>query len=207
MPNWCVSWIDIEAPKASIDLLWPEFEQALSGNPYGTDYGTGWLGNLLGRIGMLDERGGGCDMRYRGWVSDLERTGPTRIQLQTESAWGPHITCIKAFVDHYVDDAQVFYECEEPGNAVYWTNNPDTAGMVHIDCYDAEGLPEELAPFEEHEDRERGWVIEALGRALDDESDDLDHLIASFNERAESMGSEARLYANPYEFVEIGEET
>ena len=207
MSNWCFSRVTVKAPKPSIDRIESEMEAAMSADPYHTDFGEMWLGNLLGHIGMLDASGRGCDLRYRGWVDDFQRTDEREIELSTESAWGPHISCIQAFARHYAPEAEVLYDAEETGCGLFWTNDPEMIGRVRIEAFDVEGVPEELYPFESWDYCEESSLISRLQGLLATDEADLDALVAAWNEKLQAYNPEATVYVNPFVYVEVGEET
>ena len=206
MPNWCVSWVDIVGPEKSIDKVQAELEKAVTTEYQKNGFGDRWLGNLLWHIGAIDASGR-PDIRCRGSIEDISRPEGGRLQLQTESAWGPHVTCIEMFALHYAQDVEVFYTAEEPGNGLYWSNDLNYQSRVCVDFWAEDTLPDDLWIFDGYEDLEKSDAIARLQEALDDTSDDLHYLVDAYNARLESLGSEAHLYVNPYVYVEIGELT
>ena len=144
MPNWCKTNVTITASPESIDVLVKEFMDAMRSNPLEADFGNRWLGNLLLHIGMDSEAVIRGDVRCRGEVSWLEKQNDTSLHLELLSAWNPAMQCIKLFCDHFVKDAEILYVAEEPGNMLYWTNNPDVAGRVFIETGRIEKYPEAI---------------------------------------------------------------
>lgn len=131
MPNWCYSTVTIEASRTSLEKVKSEMDIALSSNPLNAGFGNEWLGNLLYHIGVSEEEVDYGNTRCRGSVEDYELEDGA-IVLHTESAWRPHIQCIKDFVDHYVDDAKIIYVADEPMLTLHWTNDPEEVDRVYV---------------------------------------------------------------------------
>lgn len=135
MPNWCSSTVNIIASKDSLDILESKINQATSSNKLNAGFGNEWLGNLLLFIGFSDDDVVNGKIRCRGSIDDVSRVSGEMLTLHTTSAWSPHIECIKVFVDHFVDDAEIYYTAEEPGCGLYWTNDDDIAGTIYMDWW------------------------------------------------------------------------
>lgn len=138
MPNWCFSSVYINGTKEQIDVLDREFSKALSSNPLEADFGDIWLGNLLYYIGIPKDEVIHGDTRCRGSVDYICREGEDTIHMEIESAWTPHIACIRKFCEHFAPDVEIIYISEEPGCELYWTNDPMTAGTVVVDYFSDE---------------------------------------------------------------------
>lgn len=131
MPNWCYSTVKIEASLPSLEKVKSEMDMALSSNPLNAGFGNEWLGNLLYHIGVSENEVDYGKTRCRGSVEDYELENGALV-LHTESAWRPHVQCIKDFVDHYVDDAKVIYVADEPMLDLHWTNDPNEVDRVYV---------------------------------------------------------------------------
>lgn len=143
MPNWCSSYVRIKASGKSLDVLESEIEKATDGRYPETDFGNEWLGNLLLHIGMSRDDVIYGDINCRGYIVDWIKNAD-EITMDIESAWSPHVKCIKEFCDYFVKDADVFYTAFEPGSEIFLSNDPDYIGTVYIDISDGGDMPEDL---------------------------------------------------------------
>lgn len=148
MPNWCSSTVRIVASQKSLDILETEFKKAAGSGHSKTDFGDEWLGNLLLHIGMDMPTVLYGPIPCRGQVFCIEQYDG-ELHMDVESAWGPHISCIRKFCEHFVDDAEVFYTAVEYGNQLFWTNDPEHVGTIIADVYDSGDVPENLQGLEE----------------------------------------------------------
>ena len=208
MPNWCFSSVSITDSKEKLDVIEKEMNNALSANPIGADFGNMWLGNLLLHIGFDKDTVVYGNIRCRGSVVYLDRTKDDELIVDTETAWCPHVTCIKMFARHYSDTAKITYMAEEPGCELFWTNDPETAKKYVVDeCIDdKENFPEKL----------EGLITECNLQELDAKAlrsvlinaygpDDLPSLIGQA--MSEDIGDRNFLSIHAYEYVPIGSDT
>lgn len=136
MPNWCSTAYAIEGNakelKSLYDLMKKLQEQKEPSIPNG--FGSAWLGCLVDALGENWEkvfcRGSWNDLRFDGKV----------LMFNTETAWSPcnemfDMVCEKYPSLHY------YYQSEEPGMAVFCTNDgegryfPD---RFHVEVYTPE---------------------------------------------------------------------
>ena len=203
MPNWCFADLMIKTKSTKdAETLEKEFEKAFSSNPLNADFGNVWLGNLLLQIGMPEEdviRGPvGC----RGSALFWEREEDA-IHFQLESAWSPHVECVKLFVDHYVDDASVLYVAEEPGCQLYWTNDSDVVGTVAIDLYSDGTFPDELEELiRSCCDARQEDVVKALSEYLGHEGT-FPEFEAEINKKVREINEDFYVSFNVYQDVPI----
>lgn len=209
MPNWCFSDVEIISSKENIDILEGHFKKALSSNPLEADFGNNWLGNLLYYIGLPEEQVIHGSPRCRGSILYFNRDtdNDETIRLQTESAWSPHLQCIKMFVDHFVneDDVDIFYTAEESGCGLYYTNDLYFDGRVYVDYAEySDDFPTELARLLDHCcDAEEKYVVEALSKYLGHEGT-LYELAEEINDQLEETDA-GYVSLNIYEYVELSD--
>lgn len=141
MANTCFTDIFIYGDKEKLSLLNEKFKtiKAEKQRPYGAL----WFGELLKEIGYPEKDVlAGTVARCRGDLVSIELE-ENRLCLLTESAWIPMLQCIRLFVEHYVGkDCDIRYISEEPGCAIFVSNDPDIVGKCYFSCWD--DLPEEL---------------------------------------------------------------
>lgn len=205
MPNWCYSKVMIETKNLEdAELLEREFERAFSSNPLKADFGNEWLGNLLLQIGMPEEEVLRGPVRCRGSVVDWGRSDKT-LKFDIESAWSPHVGCVKRFVDYYVDDASVLYTAEEPGCQLYWTNDSDVVGTVAIDLYSDGTFPDELEELiRSCCDARQEDIVKALSEYLGHEGT-LPEFEAEINKKVREINEDFYVSFNVYQDVPIEE--
>ena len=203
MPNWCYSNVEIVGSEASIDRLEKEFDLALSKDRIRTDFSKEWLGNLLLHIGMSKDEVLNGDVRCRGAVTYFAREAKDRLVMDTETAWVPHMQCIKMFVDHYADDAAIFYRAEEPGCCLFWSNDDEYIGHVFIDHYPGEGFPEDLEEaIDQAQYCSKTDVVEMLEEYLGHPGR-LEDLESELNEQLQKINADLYVSCNEYQNVPV----
>jgi len=203
MPNWCFADLMIKTKSTKdAETLEKELEKAFSSNPLNADFGNVWLGNLLLQIGMPEEEVIRGPVGCRGSALFWEREEDA-IHFQMESAWSPHVECVKLFVDHYVEDASITYEAEEPGNALYWTNDPDVAGTVAVD-FEEIGIPDDMADLLwSCQGKKEKEVIKTLSEYLG-HMGKLNKLKREINKKGHEFNENFFVAINVYQNVPIG---
>lgn len=120
MPNWCSTAYTIEGDakevKSLYDLMNELQKQKEPSVPNG--FGTAWLGCLVDALGENWEK-----VYCRGSWYDLEFDGRV-LTFDTETAWSP---CNEMFdmVCKKYPTLSYFYRSEEPGMALYRTNDEE----------------------------------------------------------------------------------
>ncbi len=120
MPNWCSTAYAIEGDakevKSLYDLMNGLQEQKEPSVPNG--FGTAWLGSLVDALGENWEK-----VFCRGSWYDLQFDGRV-LTFSTETAWSP---CNEMFdmVCKKYPTLSYFYRSEEPGMALYCTNDKE----------------------------------------------------------------------------------
>lgn len=198
MPNWCFTNVAIHDDEGKIDTLFDEFSKALSIKS-GSDFGTGWLGNLLMHIGYSEDDASYGQVRCRGTVLSAEKVDKNEINLQTESAWSPHLECVRLFVEKYSDTAEIIYSAEEPGLELYCTNDPLLVGKYVVDkFFDVE--PDVDLYFDYECSKEE--IEERLVSLFRDVSG-FDNLCKKASEYVESFSEYNYIYFHEYEYVPL----
>lgn len=120
MPNWCSTAYAIEGDAKEVkslhDLMSGLQKQKEPSVPNG--FGTAWLGNLVDAFGENWEK-----VYCRGSWYDLEFDGRV-LTFNTETAWSP---CNEMFdmVCKKYPTLSYYYRSEEPGMALYFTNDKE----------------------------------------------------------------------------------
>lgn len=120
MPNWCCTAYAIEGDAKELQSLYDLMNKLQESKdpsvPNG--FGTTWLGCLVDALGEKWE-----DVSCRGSWNDLEFDGRV-LTFNTETAWAPcnetlDVVCRKYPTLNYL------YRSEEPGMALYYTNDDE----------------------------------------------------------------------------------
>ena len=160
--NDCYSVITIHAKPRSIRKLKGKFEKLLKNNRRAS--------NLLRSIGYSNDDIKHGDIRAQGVIEWWDSTDDDEITINMESPYVPNVRCIKEFVDHYVDDAEIVYSAEEPGVELFWSNDPCVIGTVYIDhWFDYEKIDEAtLKKLDEFVSTYFDWPKEIVHHGLED---------------------------------------
>lgn len=154
-------------------------------------FGTTWLGCLVDALG-----GDWNEVSCRGDWNSLEMIGDT-LRFTTETAWAP---CNETFdlVCKKIPSLHYYYQTEEPGMAIYATN--DSEGKYFPDKYHVElNTPEDefyseyfaelSAVFE--------WLEKISGKEVKSEKE-VDELVEQWRKE----NDQAYCYMNEYKVVE-----
>lgn len=201
MANYMESYIVITTTnKEDMDLLEKELDKAMTLYPDTSDFGQQWLGNLVLHIGRDY-----CDYNCKGTVLEYERTAVQQMIMTIESAWGPHVMCIKAFCDHFVKDAKVIYDCD-----TFITNDPNLVGKVKVRV-NGKNVPEILESMNwwdepAAQDEIRQELIKFLGHdgTYKDLKEEVEKWVENENTRRGPKDC-ISVEFNEYEFFEISE--
>ena len=131
MPNWCSTAYVIEGNAKEVEKLYKLMKglQERKEPSVENGFGTTWLGCLVDALG-----GNWKKINCRGDWNSLERVGDT-LRFTTETAWAP---CTETFdwVCKKFPSIRCFYRTEEPGMAIYETN--DNEGKYFPEKYRVE---------------------------------------------------------------------
>lgn len=156
-----------------------------------------WLIDVLVKMGFPREemRGEG---NIRGYLCDDPTVSTSRdcLSFECEAAWGTP----DGFTDllrRRFPDLEFLYSCEESGNGLYVTNDPDIAGTRVVDS--EQGDYQRCANDEEF----TGFIAElARGNNDNDVIEDAaqaEAYIRRRNEMADRVGSENHIWVNVFE--------
>lgn len=121
MPNWNVTDVKVTGPKEQIDKLYSIMSSLSEADEPAVDNGFGniWYGCL---VSVLDED---WEKVYcRGSWSDLEKIDDNTLSWWDETAWNP-LTEVFDVIEKHFPDLKVYWICEEPGMAIYASNDVD----------------------------------------------------------------------------------
>mgnify|MGYP000091990669 CR=1 FL=1 len=128
MANWCSTAYAIEGDAKEIKSLYELMKglQERKEPSVENGFGTKWLGCLVDALGK-DWNEVSC----RGEWANLEMNGDT-LRFTTETAWAP---CNEVFdlACQFFPSLHYYYQAEEPGCAIYETN--DSEGAYFSDKY------------------------------------------------------------------------
>lgn len=169
MPNWCSTRVEIECVNdETAKALFDRIAEWTSSNKAENGFGHNWLGNVVlgSKIGTVDT----CpetDVHCRGEIADKDLYKNT-VVLYTETAWAPLLHMWQLVADKYAPGADICYTAEEPGCALFATNDPDLEGKYYLDFWDSgytiyDATPESAAQY--------------LQERLESDETDLDTLI------------------------------
>lgn len=161
MPNWCSTTIKFEG-KPSIIKDFHEKVTAYTNKSFvKTDFGNGWLGNVLYGFNMedrIDNNDPQSHIRCRGEISEIENINEinenkSAFTIWTETAWSPMIKMWTEIIKKHYDNAiNIYWLAEECGNCVYETNNiahfPNERYFIEL-CYNDDWSMEYAATEED----------------------------------------------------------
>lgn len=190
MPNWCFTNIAIntdseETAKAIYDKFENEWLKAPEGEPV-SGFGNDWLGCLAVNSGVIDSYDDVDEspIACRGSVEDVA-LDVVSVNLVTSTAWGPMLEPIYRAIEKNfgLDDIDIVYSAEEPGNELYITNDEDIADTYHVEIDDEAGR-KILDAFDagdyECDNYSEKYLIEKLKKAFgigDDENPTIEELL------------------------------
>jgi len=134
MPNWCATSYVFTGPEDQIKSLHSSIKQLLEEPSIKkTDFGNGWLGNLLYKHDIDPDKE---DIYCRGSISYLDEIDiekETTFILETETAWRPMLEVFDAIINKNYPEIQYYYMAEEFGCLLFETN--DINGVYFADRY------------------------------------------------------------------------
>lgn len=183
MPNWCTNDICITGKdmKKYREFCEKSLKDNIADTKYeGTDFGAGWLGNLLLSAGEDYEKVKQFHMvNARGNYEITDATND-QLSISAESAWGPCYDVFRYVAEKMGFDVDVDYYAEEPGCGVYVASDRSMTddGDYYIDGYfDGEGADYLLPLFSDNPFWKKDILIEEIQKALQTEETDIDKLI------------------------------
>ena len=200
MPNWCYTQITINNENKE-ELK--HFENLLndwtSHNYMENGFGLNWLGNIVGNsgIGTVSESKD-TDISCRGSLIYMENFGD-QLVIDTETAWAPKLRMWIMLLDKYLPDAELIYQAEECGMALYLTNDPALVGKYGLEIFNFE---EELEDFETDDLLSEESLIATLQDLLKTKETDIKALLNMFekSEFSDYMVIYQWDFADPDEF-------
>lgn len=120
MPNWCSTAYAIEGDANELQSLYELMEklQERTEPSVPNGFGTAWLGCLVNALGEDWEK-----VFCRGSWYDLEFNGQV-LTFNTETAWSPCNETLDVVCKKY-PSLNYLYRSEEPGMALYYTNDEE----------------------------------------------------------------------------------
>ncbi len=192
MPNWCSTAYAIEGDAKEVKQLYELMKglQERKEPSVENGFGTSWLGCLV------DALGGDYNTVYcRGYWDCLDMKDGV-LCFTTETAWAP-CNEILDLVREKFPSLRYYFQAEEPGMAIYETN--DSEGLYFPDryyvdaCTPDEGYDSEYFSTlpEVYE-----WIEELAGQPIKSQ-EDVDRLV----EQWQTENEDAYCYINEYEIV------
>ena len=193
MPNWCSTAYAIEGNAKEVKGLYELMKglQERKEPSVENGFGTTWLGCLVDALGKDWNK-----VHCRGDWNSLEMKDGV-IRFSTETAWSP---CNETFdlVCEKFPSLRYYFQAEEPGMAIYETN--DSEGLYFPDrfyvdvctneeVYDSTYLSELKDVFE--------WIEELVGQPIKSQ-EDVDRLV----EQWQIENEDAFCYIHEYEVVD-----
>ena len=191
MPNWCSTRITINHENVDeLKNLEALINECTRTNYMENGFGLKWLGNIVGNsgIGTVDTKKS-TDLRCRGSLTYMELYD-NQLTIDTETAWVPMLEMWVKLLEKYLPDAELIYMAEEPGCAIYCTNDPTLVGKYLIDSWN------DNVDYDPEADKET--VIFELQRYLKTTETEIDKLLKMLEEMEDSEVS-----INEWRFTEI----
>lgn len=129
MPNWCYTVYKCTGKKKDLKKLHDTLDKLKNKEPIAkSDFGSLWLGCVVVALGGKWE-----DVRCRGQITDfyLDPDGKVLTIIQ-ETAWCEQVE-FREFLESVYPGMKIYYQEEEPGNCVYYTN--DSCGNFFKEKY------------------------------------------------------------------------
>lgn len=156
MPNWCNTLITFKTVDSSqqsynaIKSLYDNINKYLESNKdislYPNDFHNGWLGNqiLEYELGSVKDNNFIHEYQCRGCIENIDNeiefiNDSYHFSISQYTAWIPMVKMWQEIImRHYVDNngnsyIQIYYQAEEPGCSLYWTN--DNKGYYYPELY------------------------------------------------------------------------
>ena len=178
MPNWCSTAYVVEGDAKEIQSLYDLMQelQEMEKPTIENGFGTTWLGCLVDALGK-DWNAVKC----RGSWNGLEWDGEV-LKFNTETAWAPCDGTLELILEKF-PSLRYYYRTEEPGMAIYETN--DSEGLYFPERYVLAALtPEEEyynKYFEELKDAFE-WMEEEFDQPIASIAD-MDRLVEKWEEQ------------------------
>ncbi len=191
MPNWCITRYKCcsqgDEAQQLYDIMKGLQDAEVSRLPNG--FGTNWLGNLVDALGA-DPKEVGC----RGSWNDLQLYEDC-LSFYTETAWY-RCTEVEDLIRETFPDLNIYFMCEEPGMAIYETN--DSSGQY---------FPEEyIIEVEGEEDYyTAASAIDMFSDFFDDNFESMKDVMASvdkYNENAEAEDFDDQIYVHEISVID-----
>lgn len=129
MPNWAYSQYRAVGNSEQLRKLYAimkELENIPEPGIHESDFGSSWLGNLVIKLGGKHE-----DIFCRGSWCNL-CAEEEYLTFDVESAWG-ELRETRKFIEKQFPGIKLYFQCEEPGNCVFETN--DALGKYFTERY------------------------------------------------------------------------
>lgn len=177
MPNWCDTTYKCVGEKKEIQAL----KKGLDANAkrktsrVANGFGTLWLGNIIDQLGGDWEK-----YRCRGEITDYQMDGDDLAIYQC-TAWCEQ-EGFRQFIEEKFPNIKVYWQDQEPGCDVYFTNSFDYfPERYFLDSYD------EPLYFESLEELQR-YVESLVGHPVEATFEALDSAISLYQEEQEEKG-------------------
>lgn len=129
MPNWAYTQYRVVGDREQLCRLYDimnELENTPEPGLHESDFGSSWLGNLVIKLGGKHE-----DIYCRGFWCNL-CFDDEALSFDIESAWS-ELSETRKFIEKHFPGIKLYFQCEEPGNCVYETN--DAHGKYFTERY------------------------------------------------------------------------
>ena len=156
MPNWCNTSITFQtvdnsqqsynAIKSLYDNINKYLESDKDVSLYPNSFHNGWLGNQVLEYGLASVKDNNftCECECRGCIENIDDEISSTddkyyFMISQYAAWIPMVKMWQEIImRHYVDNngnpyIHVYYQAEEPGCVLYWTN--DNVGYFYPELY------------------------------------------------------------------------
>lgn len=203
MPNWCSTNITINCKNAEeARMLYKKIEEGTSVEYCKSDFGRFWLGNLVGNLG-IDSMKDGKDfsVRCRGTITCFDcYEDEEDVFIMTETAWCPMLQMWEMICDKYLSEYKIWYEAEEGGCGLFFTNNPQLVGKYLIDSMNDEFTRKFLDGVSYNDIIDEEELKAILQKCLDTSKKDVNTLLDMFDK-----SDYEDVWINPWEYVPISE--
>lgn len=131
MPNWAISNVtihstDIKGLKHLNDIICAPENFVSIPEKWKND----WVGTILLCLGFNEKES--YNIASRDFILDCELSNE-KLELTVESAWGLHYTALKTICETALTNFSIIYTCEELGNEVFVSNDPDVVGTYYVE--------------------------------------------------------------------------
>lgn len=118
MPNWCTTSYVFRGNENEIKDLCNKIKSFVSKERVPNDFGDSWLGNIVDGFGFDYN-----EIPCRGFIDYFpeidEDTDPGRLELSTETAWGPMTEMWDKIIEKYYPSITYVLIAEECGMGIY----------------------------------------------------------------------------------------